>query len=214
MQGSRLVRVLSFAAILVGAACMWCGAHWTPSGLEETPAGRLHVPDAVTSSNPNPSPVGPAPTLVPRSDDRVWVSVPAVGIDAPVTGTLHRSRGMWWPPSKSLGVSATGARLEATAGTTMLAGHVWEGTTSGVLYKLHDAQPGMAIGVTASHGTVSRFVVTDVRQVLSDRLPSWVWGAVSGPRCLVIVTCAGQPTDGAGPRHWSHNLIVTARQMH
>ena len=95
MQGSRLVRVLSFAAILVGAACMWCGAHWTPSGLEETPAGRLHVPDAVTSSNPNPSPVGPAPTLVPRSDDRVWVSVPAVGIDAPVTGTLHRSRGMW-----------------------------------------------------------------------------------------------------------------------
>lgn len=213
VRGLRLVRVMGIVAVFAGVLCVWRGVHWTPSGLEEAAGGGVQVPSAVTSADPHPVPTGPAPRRVSRSDGRVWVSVPAVGVDAPVAGVLHRRGGAWWPPSGGLGMSASGAGLKAGVGTSMLAGHVWEGSAPGVFYHLHQVRPGMIVGVADGHERLSRFVVTDVRQVPSDLLPEWVWGSDSGQRRLVLVTCAGRSTGGDGSRKWSQNLIVTAREI-
>lgn len=97
----------------------------------------------------------------------------------------------------------------AEEGSSLLAGHVWVGETPGVLAELHQSTPGMMVALVDDDRRQD-FLVTRVQEFPRDGLPSWVWGSNDGDRQLVIVTCAGSPTDHDGRRVWSKNLVVVA----
>lgn len=214
----RLLVAMGLVLVVIGALVVWNGVRAVPEGLTRRD-GTLAVPSAAPAHVANPSLVGPEVTT--RTDGSTshapaqpkWsLVIPAVGIDAPVAGTLRQRGSEWWPADETVGRLDSSALLDAEAGTTTLAGHVWLVDGPGVLAPLHKVVAGNEVGLV--EGTkVERFLVTDVVTVPRDRLPGWVWGSREGRRRLVIVTCAGRAVDAGGHRVWSDNLVVVAKAV-
>lgn len=179
--------------------------------------GDLVVPSATPTRVQHPVPVGPTASVAsmapstPGDEAGRVVEIPALGVRAGVGADLRRDRfGGWIPDNDSLGRWPQSAPFGASSGTTMLAGHVWVGQRPGVFASLRHIQAGNVV-VVRDGDTVERFLVSSITQYPREAMPLDVWGGRSGPRKLVLVTCAGRAErDGDGRRHWSQNLVVEA----
>jgi hypothetical protein len=122
-----------------------------------------------------------------------------VGIDGvlPIPNSLIQAS--WW-----------GAELHATAGATVLAGHVnWRGAT-GPFAELWSAKPGDPVSLVDQAGTLIPYWVSQVITLGKDELPTRAEElfAQDGPHRLVLVTCGGRWVGGE--RGYASNQIAIA----
>jgi len=119
------------------------------------------------------------------------------GAVLPVPENVHEAT--WW-----------GARLDASTGATVLAGHVnWRGQT-GPFAELWDDGVGAAVSVVDNTGKTWRYRVSRIVTLVKDELPrraAELFGQ-DGPHRLVLVTCGGQWVGGEVG--YASNLIVIA----
>ncbi|MGH3452728.1 MAG: class F sortase, partial [Haloechinothrix sp.] len=165
-------------------------------------------PGAAPTAPPRPTaptsrPVGDAPVAEP-----VRLSIPTIGIAAPVTpvaadagtelpDTLPGDQVAWFRGTNPPGVQ----------GVAVLAGHVVWNLGPGIFANLDQLTPGTTIEVTDNAGTPRSFTVRGQATVPKGNLdPSWF--AFSPEPRLVLVTCTGAIDRDRGLR--SDNLLVLA----
>lgn len=94
-------------------------------------------------------------------------------------------------------------------GSAVLAAHVdLSGPGRGLFYELDDLEPGDAITVGYSDGSVTEWVVAARSTYLKTELPLDVIFARSGPPVLTLVTCGGAFSSSA--RSYDSNVVVYA----
>jgi len=163
------------------------------------------APAAQPGAGPRqPRPPAPAPEPSPGTVRLAHGGTAAlvrreVGTDGvlPIPNSLHQAS--WW-----------GAALDATAGATVLAGHVnWRGAT-GPFAELWQSKAGDRVLITDQGGTRRSFVVAQVITLHKDELPSRAQELFGqqGPHRLVLVTCGGRWVGGEFG--YASNQIVVA----
>lgn len=134
------------------------------------------------------------------------LSVPALGLRAPVTGVALDAGGALVPPADPhvVGWWTGGARPGGRRGAALLAGHtVHDGT--GVFDDLAQLEVGDAIEVRTSR-TVLAFRVWQVRELTKTRLATSASRLFdqTGDARLVLVTCS----DWDGVRYLGNTVVV------
>lgn len=199
--------------MITGGALAW-------SGLQPDPLEAPVLPTAFSS--PNATPTGPATAEVSRNADEPDVEsmsppemsadrlfVPSLGVYASLTSE-HTVNGLMTLPSDlwKVGRNDDTAALSASAGTTLLSGHVNYSGRPGALHSLTSLRAGNRAWTTDSDGGLQEWVVTDAREYRKKALPQDLFSR-EGPRRLALVTCGGplfQTSDG----HWHYrdNVVV------
>lgn len=135
-------------------------------------------------------------------------------VESPVVeGSNANEYEMVLPVSYQAGWLNTSAPLDATEGTTTIAGHVnWANGNFAPMSNLYNAQPGMIVRTTSVDGTITKWRI-------DDEEPQTVkWGefstrydieATTGPRKLILATCDGA-TNTYGITVYDSNYVVTA----
>jgi len=136
------------------------------------------------------APAGTAPPL--QSSVPVWVQIPAIAVDSPLTGLgLQHDGTMQTPPAGFPAGWYTGAPTPGQLGPAIIAGHVdWAGHP-GVFYNLRDLKPGDRVFVARTDGRAAVFRVSRVEEFAKDAFPT---GAVYGNidhAGLRLITCGG-----------------------
>ncbi|WP_424216704.1 class F sortase (plasmid) [Streptomyces sp. BI20] len=149
-----------------------------------------------------------APALAPARPERVLI--PAIGVDAPLTGlgisadgtlqTLPSDRAElagWWE-----GGPAPGAK-----GSAVIAGHVDTDSGRGVFHGLANLTRGQTVRVRRVDGRTAVFTVDAVTVHDRDKLPEdELYGRTRGAE-LRLITCAGRYDPKTG---YSSNIVVHA----
>ncbi|GAB4470885.1 MAG: hypothetical protein Kow00124_07450 [Anaerolineae bacterium] len=185
-----------------------------PESAAPAPPTRLPGPVAIAPS--------PTPTTNPRGDwplpDDVeiayWISIPNIGLEAPVIALAPREREVDGqivrrlpvPNSYSVAWDSTSAE-PGLPGNAILTGH--NNLYGGVFQNLQNLQYGWEIAIWSQYGVFS-FYVTDIvyleedDQPLEVRLDNAQWLSPSADTRLTIVTC--WPND-----HSTHRLVIVAK---
>lgn len=148
---------------------------------------------------------GGAPSLGPNS-----VAIPVQHVLAPVDTCAIVDGGLE-PP---LDVSRTcrwagGAPLTATAGTTVVAGHInWAGVT-GALGNIDRLRAGDAVYTAGADGTITPWrVATVAHRPKTDGIDTKAFVGRDGPRQLYLITCGGAFDASSG--NYLDNIYVRA----
>lgn len=204
-------------AAAVGAFTLGAGqSESTGAPSRETiglssPDTTLAAPGDESPPSVDPTLPGPSTPATPaESDSRpVQVSVPAIGVDAPVTVLGLRS-------DRSLEVPATahetgwwsGGSVPGTPGPAVIAGHVNLGEAEGVFAHLAELETDDEVQVTLDAGETLRFRVDRVERHAKDSFPTQaVYGRTAGAE-LRLVTCGGAFDSSSG--HYLDNVIAFA----
>lgn len=207
------VAVLSAAMTVAAAGCGGAATTHRASLRHDAAVAVAPAPSStrpVTASPPSlarrPRPVrrGPAPVRVSVAGHSARVVPVGTAADGSLTIPTIPTIVGWWSPGPGPG----------DAGNTVLAGHVDSHVYGlGFFYRLWATRPGDPISVTDTAGHTWRYRVVAVRDYLKAALPVRAIFRLTGPRQLVLVTCAGHFTlnpDGVGGTY-SDNEVVTAR---
>ena len=150
-------------------------------------------------------PVTGTPTLAPDS-----VAIPVQHVVAPVD-VCPIVAGALEPP---IDVSRTcrwagGAELTATAGTSVVAGHInWAGVT-GALGNIDQLHPGDAVYTAGADGTITPWrVATVAHRPKTDGIDTKAFVGKDGPRQLYLITCGGAFDASSG--NYLDNIYVRA----
>jgi hypothetical protein len=117
----------------------------------------------------------------------------------------------------TLGLWKGGAGPKATAGTTLLAGHVnYTGQGKGALYPLFRVRPGAVVVLTGDRAERTVWRVVELQVFDKTALPRRIFAA-DGARQLVLVTCGGPLLRVTGPagsyNTYRDNVVVTAEPV-
>lgn len=182
------------------------------STLQLGPTPTLLV--AVPSSRwtPTPEPTSPDPSL-PDVEARYWISIPAIGLEAPVIAYAPRQREVEGVPVMRMPVPNTfAAGWDETSaepgftGNTIMAGH--NNLFGAVFGDLDKLAPGDEIAVWSEYGVFSYFV-SEVILLEEEGMPFEVrmqnaqWLNDTPDDRLTLITCWPRNT-------YTHRLIVVA----
>ena len=187
------------------------GARSRPGGLPPAPTGGSFDRPADPPAAPGFE-VGRLPNrlVVPGGSPPVRLSVPAIGVETPLTRLgLEPDGSMEVPGDFGLAGWFAEGPVPGQPGPAVIAGHVDSRTGPAVFYRLRDLRAGDHIDVTRADGTRLRFVVDTTRSFPKARFPT---DAVFGPTPaaeLRLVTCAGTFDRARGS--YRDNLVVFAR---
>ncbi|MFE5599606.1 class F sortase [Streptomyces coelicoflavus] len=149
-----------------------------------------------------------APALPPSPPDRV--RIPAIGVDAPLTGLGLTSTGsLDVPPAgkKNLAGWYEAGTTPGETGTAIVAGHVDNAEGPAVFYRLGALEKGAEIEVDRRDGGVAVFTVDAVEVYAADAFPDEkVYGAADRPE-LRVITCGGPYSRSTG---YQGNVVVFA----
>jgi sortase (surface protein transpeptidase) len=154
-----------------------------------------------------------APTPAARPPAPVRLTVPALGVDAPLDPVGVRDDGQMQLPDD---VDRVGwyrfGPAPGEAGAAVLAGHVDDVEQGlGALGPLREAEPGDEVRVTGASGAVTRWRVVSRELVEKRALPvDRVFGRTGPPR-LVLVTCGGPFLAEYGS--YQENVVVVAEPL-
>ncbi len=184
-------------------------------------SGMLLLRDGRGDTPPQPSPAqahtraddrsagrSAAPALPPSPPDRV--RIPAIDVDAPLTGLgLTRTGSLEVPPAdrKNLAGWYAAGTTPGERGTAIVAGHVDNADGPAVFYSLGALRKGGTIEVDRRDGRVAVFTVDAVEVYDARDFPDRkVYGAAPRPE-LRVITCGGgySPTTG-----YRGNVVVYA----
>lgn len=180
----------------------------TPTAAEPEPSASSSAPPQQTERGrrfePTPEPEVTYERMDPSSPVRL--SVPSVGIEAPVVSIPLQDGSVLDPPSdpSTLGWWDDSARPGDRTGQTVITGHTVS-TGGGAMDPMVDVEPGSTVDVETNEGTM-RYRVTEkevvTRPDLAERAEEIFGQDVTKGR-LVIVTCTNW--NGAV---WEDNLVV------
>ncbi|WP_031038034.1 class F sortase [Streptomyces sp. NRRL F-5650] len=149
-----------------------------------------------------------APALPPSPPDRV--RIPAIGVDAPLTGLgLTGTGSLDVPPAekKNLAGWYEAGTTPGERGTAVVAGHVDNAKGPAVFYRLGALEKGATIEVDRRDGGVAVFTVDAVEVYAADAFPDEkVYGAADRPE-LRVITCGGAYSRSTG---YEGNVVVFA----
>ncbi|MET9252647.1 class F sortase [Streptomyces sp. NPDC003717] len=149
-----------------------------------------------------------APALPPSPPDRV--RIPAIGVDAPMTGLgLTATGSLDVPPAADDNLAGwyEAGTTPGERGTAIVAGHVDNARGPAVFYRLGALRKGAAIEVDRLDGGVAVFTVDAVEVYAAKDFPdAKVYGPAPRPE-LRVITCGGGYSPGTGYRG---NVVVFA----
>lgn len=180
-----------------------------PSG----PTPTLHVAVPAVTETPTPEPAGGSSIVPDWADERYWLSIPRLELEAPVLAFAPRERDVDGVPVDRLpvpnffavGWDETSAE-PGFAGNTVLAGH--NNLFGAVFGGLTDLQVGDEIAVWSEYGVHSYRVqqthlLEEEGQPLEVRLQNAQWLNDTPDDRLTLITC--------WPREsYTHRLIIVA----
>lgn len=227
--------------LLVCALVFVAGGFLVIRGLQEAPPEETPTPDQEFSLSPEEARsidhdaadreldldpdadfgpfVNTGTVTIPSPDDPSapvnHLYVPSIFVSAPVVAQgVTSSNEMSLPENlHEVGLLDTTSPLEATEGSTLIAGHVTQQGNHGALYFLGRLRPGATVVTTDAAGNQTRWAVTSVQNYRKTSLPSRIF-EVTGPRTLTLVTCGGEIIRTEDGR-WTHtdNIVMTATPL-
>ncbi|WP_422759324.1 class F sortase [Paenarthrobacter sp. C1] len=220
MQNKRNVALgLSSLILLGGAAFM---------GVQALPAadGSQHVPSATEIQLLDPEPFGPGSTsTTPAPGSHInldfpdkevvigpdQVSAPTVGLHLSLVNGARGVQGAIELPDPNLAaVYQDSAPLNASAGATVIAGHVnYPDASWAPMATITRLRAGDLIQASDSTGTIHNFSVTSLQLYPQQNLPAELF-TTTGDRVLHLVTCGGPLDTVNGQPAFTHNIVVTA----
>lgn len=164
-------------------------------------------PPSAAAVSPAPAATSPVPVAGPFRP--ATVSLQAFGVTAPVdvsftaAGVLDPpddpSRVAWWGASQLAG---------ASAGATVVVGHVDGPSGPGALYRLVHARAGDRIVVAGADGRQLTYAVTSLSyHGKGDAFPASLFTS-DGPARLVVISCGG--TFDRSDDQYEDNVVVQA----
>ena len=222
---ARRPRVAGWASAVWGAHARLLSAAVLSAGLLAAGAGTVglvmaHVssaPSARLAARPSPVAVPSGRTLLPVSlsavapaPKPVWLTIPALGVKAPiVTLGLNRNGTLQVPSSTTVVGWYTNSPRPGATGSAVIAGHVDSRSGPGVFFWLRTMRRGERIYVRRADGTLAVFTVTAVRTYAKARFPTaTVYGPVPDAE-LRLITCGGTFDYARGS--YLSNVVVYAR---
>ncbi|WP_051515646.1 class F sortase [Candidatus Blastococcus massiliensis] len=174
-----------------------------PAPAPEAGAGPLPAIPSVTTLDAAPAAVRPAPAPA-------RISVPALGVDAPVDPVGIAADGQMELPED---VSRVGwyrfGPAPGADGSAVVAGHVDDREQGpGALFPLQDAGVGEEITVTDAEGTTTRWRVVSREVITKQVLPLERLFARDGAPRLTVITCGGPFLPEY--RSYRDNVVVVA----
>jgi sortase (surface protein transpeptidase) len=213
--GSRRRWVLpGLAAILVAAGLMLLAAGCsTPKyGVSPIPASVSSTAPAMGSSSAAakaPAASGFAARSIPVS-----ITIPAIGVSAPVTELgLNADGSLATPPLSNLNLTGwyKYGPSPGQQGPAVIVGHIDSTAGPSVFFRLRYLTDGDKISVTLADGKTAVFAVTGMQQTAKTAFPtSEVYGHLSYAG-LRLITCGGVFDYSTG--HYLSNVIVYARAV-
>ena len=203
-------RLLSAAMLGAGLVAAGAGtAGLIVAHVSAAPAVRL-------AARPSPVAVPSGRTVVPGSlstvqtPKPVWLTIPAIGVKAPiVTLGLNRNGTLQVPSSTTVVGWYTGSPRPGAIGSAVIAGHVDSRSGPGVFFWLRSLHRGERIYVRRADGTLVAFTVTAVRMYAKAQFPTaTVYGPVPDAE-LRLITCGGTFDYVRGS--YLSNVVVYAR---
>ena len=222
---ARRPRVAGRASAAWGAHARLLSAAMLSVGLLAAGAGSVGLVVAHASAAPavrlaaRPSPV-PVPSdrtirpvtlsAVPQTPKPVWLTIPAIGVKAPiVTLGLNRNGTLQVPSTTKVVGWYTNSPRPGATGSAVIAGHVDSRSGPGVFFWLRTMHPGERIYVRRADGTLAVFTVTAVRLYAKSQFPTaMVYGPVPDAE-LRLITCGGTFDYARGT--YLSNVVVYAR---
>ena len=160
------------------------------------PSGRAIVPVSLSAVQPAPKPV--------------WLTIPAIGVKAPIVNLgLNRNGTLQLPSSTTVVGWYTNSPRPGATGSAIIAGHVDSRSGPGVFFWLRAVRPGERIYVRRADGTLAVFTVTAVQMYAKAHFPTaTVYGPVPDAE-LRLITCGGTFDYARGS--YLSNVVVYAR---
>ena len=181
----------------------------TSSSLE--PGARI-VPPTSTTTTLLATPSGAVAAVVPPAPAPgvpTRISIPALGVDAPVTPVgLERDGSMEIPKASEAGWYRFGVRPGTDTGSAVIAAHVDHDGQRGVFFDLRLLEVGAEVSVTDEAGAAHRYVVAERFQVGKSQLPVDELFRSGGSPVLTLITCGGGFNQRA--RRYADNIVVRA----
>ena len=222
---SRRPRVVGWASAAWGAHARLLSAALLGVGLLAAGAGTAGLvvarasgaPSARSAARPSPVAVPSGRTIVPvslstvaQTPKPVWLTIPAIGVKAPIVNLgLNRDGTLQVPSTTTMVGWYTNSPRPGATGAAVIAGHVDSRTGPGVFFWLRSMRRGQRIYVRRADGTLAVFTVTAVRSYAKVRFPTaMVYGPVPDAE-LRLITCGG--TFDYARRSYLSNVIVYAR---
>lgn len=204
MAGLAFTVLTGIALVLAGLGVAACG----PSGGGGAPAG------PGTGTGTGAGAVAP-PTLppLPRSAPQ-RITIPSIGVDAPVTPVgLDTAGRLEVPPLNRPNLTGwySGGPSPGELGPAVIEGHVDSKSGPSVFYRLSRLATGARVEVTRQDGSHVVFQVRQREQVDKDAFPtSRVYGPVDYA-ALRLITCGGAFDRAKGS--YEDNIIVYAHRI-
>jgi Sortase domain len=204
-------RLLSAAVLGVGLLAAGAGVV----GL--VMAHGSSAPSARLAAKPSPVAVPSGRTLLPvslsavaQAPKPVWLTIPAIGVKAPIINLgLNRNGTLQVPSSTTVVGWYTNSPRPGATGSAVIAGHVDSRSGPGVFFWLRTMHRGERIYVRRADGTLAVFTVTAVRTYAKARFPTaTVYGPVPDAE-LRLITCGGTFDYARGS--YLSNVVVYAR---
>ncbi|MCC9308539.1 class F sortase [Kitasatospora sp. RB6PN24] len=193
-------------AVLLGAAVV-AGAWLVRDGVHGAPP-----PAPAPAQAPGAGGVrAPGTTGDPMGRSRpVRISIPAIGVDAPVTGVgLDPEGHLATPPAQDRNLAGwyQDGVTPGQRGTALLAGHVDTATGPAVFHGLGALHRGDRIDVLRDDRSTARFTVDGIEVYPRTAFPDQqVFGQAPDPQ-LRLITCGGGYRKGDG---YQANVVVYA----
>ena len=174
------------------------------------PAARLAARPSLVAVPSGPSVVPATVPAVQQAPKPVWLTIPAIGVKAPiVTLGLNRNGTLQVPGSTTVVGWYTGSPRPGAIGSAVIAGHVDSRSGPGVFYWLRRRHRGERIYVRRADGTLAVFTVTAVHMYAKAQFPTAsVYGPVPDAE-LRLITCGGTFDYVHGS--YLSNVVVYAR---
>jgi sortase (surface protein transpeptidase) len=222
---ARRPRVAGWASAVWGAHARLLSAAVLSIGLLAAGAGTVGLimarvspaPSARLAARPSPVAVPSGRTQLPvslsalaQAPKPVWLTIPAIGVKAPiVTLGLNRNGTLQVPSSTTVVGWYTNSPRPGSTGSAVIAGHVDSRSGPGVFFWLSTMHRGERIYVRRADGTLAVFTVTAVRTYAKARFPTaTVYGPVPDAE-LRLITCGGTFDYARGS--YLSNVVVYAR---
>ena len=204
-------RLLSAAMLGAGLVAAAAGA----AGLVVAHASS--APSARLAARPSPVAIPSGRAIVPVSlsavqqiPKPVWLTIPAIGVKAPIVNLgLNRNGTLQVPSSTTVVGWYTNSPRPGATGSAIIAGHVDSRSGPGVFFWLRTVRPGERIYVRRADGTLAVFTVTAVQMYAKAHFPTaTVYGPVPDAE-LRLITCGGTFDYARGS--YLSNVVVYAR---
>ncbi|MCF6524817.1 class F sortase [Streptomyces sp. JJ36] len=198
--------------VATGTAAALCAGVWLlDHGTDRHTPPRPPAAHAVTT-DPRPSAESvPELSPVPMSGRPERVRVPAIGVDAPLTGLGLTGDGALEAPPRDEGEAAgwyEDGTVPGDVGTALVAGHVDTAEGPAVFYRLGALKEGATVLIDRQDGLTATFVVDAVEVYEGPDFPDQrVYGPAARPE-IRLITCGGSFDPEAGG--YQGNVVVFA----